>query len=307
MGFFDEKKYRNYFPGIWSSIDGIVHRSQTNSLKNDIIKYLEGTPGRELTVSGSEINEIVGFLNKNDLTVFPYEYTKKYKMENIACYTDKASRLPYVVWEDKKLFFKEGTNTLKMKKLVIALQMEQDEQSPHRYTVNGFDVEKGDVLLDVGAAEGNFSLSNIDKVSRAVVLEADESWMKPLEMTFRPWSEKVEIIAKYVSDKDSEKEITIDSIRRKSGKVDFVKIDVEGAEEQVLNGAAMTIKEEPALKLALCTYHKQGDAQKFGSLLTQKGFDISFSDGHMIFFYDKNISAPYLRKGLIRAIRKNGK
>lgn len=34
--------------------------------------------------------------------------------------------------------------------------LEQDEKSPHRYLTSEFDVSEGDVVVDVGVAEGNF-------------------------------------------------------------------------------------------------------------------------------------------------------
>lgn len=44
--------------------------------------------------------------------------------------------------------------------------MEQDEDSPHKYLTKDFNVENSDVVVDVGVAEGNFSLDIIDRVKK---------------------------------------------------------------------------------------------------------------------------------------------
>src|SRR5690606_28226776 len=93
------------------------------------------------------------------------------------------------------------------------------------------------------------------------------------------------------------------SIFEKEQRIDFIKIDVEGAEEKVINGALKTIKSSKnELQVALCTYHKDGDDKKFAHMLQELGFHVNFSDRHMIFLYSEApLRPPYLRKGLIRA------
>jgi len=53
---------------------------------------------------------------------------------------------------------------------------------------------------------------------------------------------------------------TIDNIIGKN-KVDFIKLDIEGAEQDALNGAIKTIKEQSPI-LAICVYHKAQDWYK---------------------------------------------
>jgi len=53
----------------------------------------------------------------------------------------------------------------------------------------------------------------------------------------------------------------------------------------------------------LCTYHKNEDEKDFTKLLNDYGFSITTSRGYMINYYDKKMKAPYLRRGLIRAIK----
>ena len=39
-----------------------------------------------------------------------------------------------------------------------------------------FEVSADDVAIDIGSAEGNFTLNIIDKIQRAYVIEADPEW-----------------------------------------------------------------------------------------------------------------------------------
>jgi len=187
------------------------------------------------------------------------------------------------------------------------LMLEQDANSPHRYITNNFKVNDGDVVVDIGSAEGNFSLSNIEKIKKLYLVEADPGWNEALNATFAPWKDKVVILNKYASDKDDEQNISLDGLLQHEEKVNFIKIDVEGAEQQVLAGATVVVNKNKDLKVALCTYHRQDDAETFARLLTEKRFTIEFSNGYMIFINSdrSQFKPPYLRKGLIRAVLSN--
>ncbi|RYZ94417.1 MAG: hypothetical protein EOP47_27885 [Sphingobacteriaceae bacterium] len=193
--------------------------------------------------------------------------------------------------------------TYDIEKACQALFVEQHDKSPHQYLTDDFTVPDNAVFVDVGAAEGNMSLKLVEKAKKVYIIEADPTWRPALEATFEPWADKVEIICKYASDTSNANEISVDSLFEKEGRIDFIKIDVEGAEEKVIHGSVNTIKSSAnTLKLALCTYHKDGDAEKFSQLLKSYNFKISFSDGYMIFPYSETYpKPPYLRKGLIRA------
>ena len=83
--------------------------------------------------------------------------------------------------------------------------------SPHRYLTESFTIGQNDVLADIGAAEGNFSLAVIEKVKKIYIFEYDQEWIEALRATFAPWSDKVEIINKFVSDKNDEYHIRFDT------------------------------------------------------------------------------------------------
>jgi hypothetical protein len=70
-----------------------------------------------------------------------------------------------------------------------------------------------------------------------------------------------------------------------------------------MNGCKRILAEQKPLKVAICTYHKQQDEEEFNSLLISNGFQTAHSDGFILFYYDKKIKAPYLRRGLIRGVK----
>jgi hypothetical protein len=124
-------------------------------------------------------------------------------------------------------------------------------------------------------------------------------WKLPLP----PWAEKVEIINKYVSDHDDELNLNFGTFYNERKDITFLKIDVDGAEASVLKSCDVIFSSPDKVKIALCTYHKNNDEKDFTSLLRSHGFTVTPSKGYMIHYYDKKMKAPYLRRGLIRAIR----
>ena len=82
---------------------------------------------------------------------------------------------------------------------------------------------------------------------------------------------------------------------------DFIKIDVDGYENEVMSNIEEMITNSNDMKIALCTYHAQEDYSKYSKILKSFGFDVKHSKGYMIFYWDKNLKFPFLRRGLIRA------
>jgi len=248
-----------------------------------------------------EIKSVLGYLSTNPIAVFPYHFQNEYIADDIEVFFDGVKGMSYVLLDGKKLYFKKRWGKKKIQNLYNLLSKEQDIRSPHRYLTEQFRFDDGEVLVDVGAAEGNFALSVVEKASRIILFEADKEWIEPLNATFEPWKDKVEIVNKFVSNITDSDNAKLDDYISTGVTGTFLKIDVEGAELRLLVGCSRILSDQKPLKVAICTYHKQDDEKKFRSLLTQKGFKTSHSDGFMLFFYDKQIKAPYFRRGLIRA------
>jgi len=270
------------------------------SLRKKIINYYSSLPENMVN---NEQREVLEYLENNCVTIFPYQFRKKYTPENVEVKYDSSLGMFYVLQDGKKLYFKKSWKVKQIKQVFADLSGDQDPQSPHRYLSEDFNLGPDDVIADIGSAEGMFSLSLIEKVKKIYLIECDIGWIKALNATFAPWKNKVEIIDKYASDIDDDKHITLDTLIRMNNDITFLKIDVDGDEQKVLDGASDLLQERRKLKIALCTYHKANDEKDFTLLLENSGFSVTTSGGYMIHYYDKKLDCPWLRRGLIRARR----
>jgi hypothetical protein len=269
------------------------------TLKSRILRYFNSLPKEEVN---EEQSEVLKYLKNNPLTIFPYDFQSLYSPENIEVFYDDVNRMHYVFLDGKRLYYKKGLSKKNIRKSFSELLGEQDMNSPHRYLTKDFNANNC-VIADIGAADGNFSLSVIDIAKKIVLFEYDPKWVKALRLTFAPWPEKVEIISKRVAEHDNEKDINFSTFYKTSPDINFLKIDVDGAEEEVLRSCQGALSSGKPMKIALCTYHKDNDESKFTALLQSHGFNVSYSDGYMIYYYDKKMRTSYLRRGLIRATR----
>jgi hypothetical protein len=259
--------------------------------KRSILKYYAENPSTD-----PEVNQALEYLKNHKLGVFVAPFQEKYSPSSI--HVSSENGLPFVQTRWGKLFFKRSQNPATIKLLLNGLYMEQDPESPHCYTDERFQIEEGEILADIGCAEGLFTLMNIQKLEKAYLFEQDEEWIEALQATFAPWKEKVVIIRKYVSDKNSETEVRLDHYFEHEHPT-FYKIDVEGAEQQVLDGMGT----HRPRKIALCTYHKQEDFEKYAQYFKEKGYHYYPNPGLMVFINSfQTIDPPFFRKGLIKAV-----
>ncbi len=256
---------------------------------------------------------------------FPYQWANEYKLESYSCKKDEDYNLFFVenmlgMGEGVKLYFPEYSDKEKTYlKAAMLLAIEQDLLSPHRYVTKEneiwgtlkrdeneipketpFFVESGDVVADIGASCGNFSISVIENAKHIYLFEADEIWNEPIKKTFEKYKDKITIVNKYVSDADTENTVTLDTFF-KDKEINFIKADIEGYEQQLLNGAK-NILERENVKFSICTYHKPQDAKDFETIFKKLGYETYFTDGYM-FCPINNIpqNTSYLRKCILRA------
>ena len=271
---------------------------QAKKLPRSIFKYYNIHP-EELT---PEIESILNYLKTNPIAVFPYSFQDNYRLDDIEVFYDSKTGLRYTLMDGKKLIFKKRWSINRIKKAYSILLKEQDIQSPHRYLSEQFQFNEGDVLVDAGAAEGNFALSLVEKASRIILFEPDKEWLEPLHATFAPWKDKVTIINKFVGDTTNANQITLDNIITPLKTEIFLKVDVEGAELKLLKGTTKLLSQQKPFKIAICTYHREQDEKEITNFLAKYNFKISFSDGYMLPIFDKKMRSPYFfRRGLIRA------
>lgn len=244
----------------------------------------------------------ISYLKENGLTVFPYPFEKKYKNRDVIVGYDKG--MQFVEYFGKKMFFQKSHSVEHIKYYFNSILMEQDKDSPHRYCDGQFQVQCGDTIVDLGVAEGNFSLEHVDRAEKVFLFESNPKWVEALKRTFEPYSEKVEIINKEVSESSAENQIALDDIPFLSQRPLLIKIDVDGAEVSVLKGMTKLLKENENIKIAICTYHSQNDSEEFEVFFKDLGFETKFSPGYMLFYHDKKIKRPFFRKGVLRAWKK---
>jgi hypothetical protein len=290
---------------------------QKQFFKEKILKYSNFFPEESLS---SELVEIINFLDNNPYTMFPYDFIKKYVERQIPVYYDSSLQMVYIVENDKKFYFKSDITKIGALNLYNAMGIEQDVLSPHRYLTgeinmigtfetnsslppktNGFTINSGDIVVDLGVAEGNFAFSIIDIVSKIYLFECDPGWIRALEATFKDYNDKVVIVPKYVSDFDDQNNISLDSFFSSNEVINFIKADIEGAEWRALQGMKKTLVRNTDIRTAICTYHNPSDAHNFSNFFCKLGFDTKYTPGYCL-INDKR--TPYLRKAVLRAAKK---
>lgn len=271
-------------------------------LKWKINLYFKLFP-KKMAAFEAEINYLNqhSWIDKSVTMVWPYPFIKSYEAKNIEVFKDAQNGLFYVLQNGRKLYYSRKYNTVEaVQKSYNSLMVEQNPDSPHLYLKEGFQVNEGDFVVDIGAAEGNFSLDVVETAGKIVIIEAEAHWIEALKATFEPWKDKVEIIHKYISDIDDDRCATLKSIVGEKS-IDFLKLDVEGAEMSILRSSADLLSRKQIRKLAVCTYHKKNDEHDFSRLLKGYGYDISQTTGFMLFIYGK-LTPPFFRKVLIQAV-----
>ena len=238
-------------------------------------------------------NDLYAFMGKYGITHCPYPFILEYKKLPVECIRDEQANMYFVMHENKRLYFPSDYKKKYIIEYYKSLIIEQDNRSPHQYLRN-LERLRGKNLLDIGAAEGIFSLSNIDIINHSYLFECDELWSKALNLTFAPWKNKITIVSKYVSDREDENNITIDLfLKDKEKKNLFLKMDIEGYELAALNGATKTFREEKDIDYSICVYHKKNDAVDINNFLLSFDMISEYTDGYLYMCRE-------FRKGVIR-------
>lgn len=204
------------------------------------------------------------------------------------------------------MYLKRSMDEETVKRYVNGLLIEQDQVSPHRYLKENFFAAKQMILADLGAAEGSFSLSIIDRCSKVYLFECDPEWIEPLQLTFAPWNEKVVIIPRFIGNVNDAESITLDTYF-KDKEIECLKADIEGAEIACLMGGETVIRDK-IREIAICAYHSADAEEKIKEILNRYGYETSVSPGYMVWNLNQDTktkeASRYLRKGLVYA-KKN--
>jgi FkbM family methyltransferase len=163
----------------------------------------------------------------------------------------------------------------------------------HHYEIEQTKVSTGDVIVDCGSAEGFFAFKYQDVAKRIYCIEPLPLFVEVLKEMFAD-KENVEILPYALGSKpgtlymemgesaiastcnDSPegmknyitvKAFTIDNLfSEKNIKIDYLKADLEGFEEEMIRGALETIRTSKP-KIAITTYHAGQDPDKLIELV----------------------------------------
>lgn len=253
-----------------------------------ILRYCDSKDG--------EIREIVDYLRNHPLDIFNYDFKEKYNNYDIELGMEHD--LFYTFYDNKKIYFLRKLDTEeKCRKYFKSLLIEQDKDSPHLYLENFEEVENA-VVIDAGVAEGNFSLSIIDKAKRIYMFEPDEDWCEALRYTFEPYKEKVIIINKFLSDYCNEVTVKIDDVVDE--KVNCIKLDIEGEEIYALKGGQRVIENSDEINIYICTYHQEFAYDVIRNYVDNLGFKSAHSKGYM-WYPGWGFRDSILRRGVLRS------
>jgi FkbM family methyltransferase len=234
------------------------------------------------------------FVNKNNVTFIQLlQFLGKPKVHTIALkFIGKIEHINNeyeVTFKNfsKKLYW-PGKFTINRLDQVVAETFDTNDW--HYYQKQHTEIEQGEVLLDIGTAEGLMPLTVIDKCEHIYMIEPSVAFFNTLHKTFRNEANKTTIYNCAVGNEDGmisfdENSLDgaisaktnvilstipihkIDTIFNQNQKITYLKADIEGFEQEMLKGAAETIKRNKP-KIAITTYHTQNDPKEIIALIT---------------------------------------
>lgn len=251
----------------------------------------------------AKIKETLEYISDRKISVFNQFITADYTYDEVKW--DNGADLPYIDFrtaEGRKVpmyYPREYEFVKKDGGLYVGnLLWEQSEGSPHLYVRQSHTVADGDCVIDAGVCEGNFALKYVDVASHLYLFEMDPLWQEPLAYTFRNYENKVTIVKKALSDKSSGRMCRIDDVVGKR-KIDFMKMDIEGAEVAAICGARQTLCAND-VKSSICSYHRNGDEKAIRQQLEDYGYQTDTSDGYVLFLYsDDTWELGDFRRGIV--------
>lgn len=230
------------------------------------------------------------FINKNNVTfVELFHFLLKPRINTIAKQFVEGVKHHET---DIEISFKNIKNTLFWPKNFSLNRFDQivcesfDTKDWHYYQKEHTEVDPGEIILDIGTAEGLFPLAVIDRCEHIYMVEPSKSFYTCLQKTFSNYSDKTTFFNIAVGSEDGEisfdenslegmiskdngsNTIVINKIDTilKGKKITYLKADIEGFEQEMLKGAAETIKSNKP-KIAITTYHFENNPQEIVDLI----------------------------------------
>lgn len=254
-----------------------------------------------------EVAGIIAYIDREHrIDLISYDFVREYQNMPVKIVWDEVSNMGYVPYRGRRMFFPRGWDEKRIAGYYRSVVMEQDVRSPHCYANENCGVKKGDIIVDAGAAEGIFALDHIEEASRIYLIEADRGWIEALERTFCDDRDKVQIIYGFLDSYHNGEHVSVDGLFGRE-EINYIKMDIEGAEKSALAGAVETLKRQGDIRCAICSYHCRGDEQEIRHFLEGHGMHTETSGGFMCpdWTMDAYLEAE-LRRGIVFAHRKEG-
>ncbi len=252
-----------------------------------------------------ELKEISEYVKSNPKAIMPYDFTEKYKEMDVEICRDARSKYVQANVNGNCIYFPESFSIEYVLESIRVGLMEQDDQSPHRYIHSPGEKLSGRYAVLAGASDCMFALRIVRNFERVFLFEADTQWHGPMHETMKVFPDKVEIVPKFIGDKETDTSVTLDSFFRKRYKdVNFIQADIEGNEVKMLSGAEQLLNESKELKLSVCCYHEAYHEAEIGDFLRARGYDIRPANGYMLLWMHYPLQYPYLRRGVLYASRR---
>lgn len=185
--------------------------------------------------------------------------------------------------------------------LVIASEL-MNPDHPHQYLWGPTRIERGDVVMDIGACEGSFSARAAALGARVIAVEPSKLQSSLIRQLFNKKGLDEPLIVKCLLDiKPGSKHFidvldnpgrsrpvesplensypveveTMDGLvqRLRLTRLDFIKCDAEGADVDILKGGRESLLNFRP-KIAVCTYHNDNDFLDLHRYLTGLGYNV---------------------------------
>lgn len=267
--------------------------------------YWEYKHGNDL--ENPQVQEIIEYIDrKHQIRLLNYNFMDEYENMLVEVCFDEICQMFYVPYKDRKMFFPKSWDAEKVEKYYRSVVAEQDQRSPHCYAYNGYEVNEGDVVVDVGAAEGIFTLDIINTADKVYLIEADMEWVEALQQTFVNDKNKIQIIYGFADCVAEGDRLTLDSLFENE-EINYIKMDIEGYEKPALLGEGTILDNCKNLKCAICSYHCKEDEGWIHNYLKKYGFVTDVSEGFICpdWTLEAYLEAE-LRRGIVFGKKKIG-
>lgn len=278
----------------------------SGKIENKNYFYKESLFKRYEKTKDEEIKRQIKYIEKNGLDIFNYPFARKYQTMNNKIEFDRECGLYYTFYRNHRMYFSRKIDSWEQANVYYnSILMEQDSHSPHRYLDDDFNVSMNDIVVDVGAAEGMFSLDVLEIASKIYIFEADKDWLYALEHTFSDYMHKVIIEDFFISSYSEGKYNTLDELIDEGDEVNFIKMDIEGNEWDALRGAYDTIRKTKRIKMSICCYHSDFDQILIERFMDDNDIKHTTTDGYMWYPYlgRQSYVSTSLNRAIIRGIK----